>query len=156
MRHWMLFMACAVLGACAHTGGPMKMYAGEAKPDADVATLLPPAGKDILVLYVDHVKTGNCTIDCSFHGPVQVLPGKHNFQSSTYDTRGVPERDATAVPRTASEGTDVSLRLDDNVYAFNFDSNLEAGKRYRLQFAVGRKEGGQSMPHAWWQEETTQ
>ncbi|HVY05233.1 MAG TPA: hypothetical protein VHB46_04590 [Burkholderiales bacterium] len=149
----LLLATCLALGACATPGGADKAQSGTAKPDAGVATILPPAGKGSMVLYIDGVKTSNCTFGCAFDGPVKVPAGQHNFHTSNYDLPDAPPRDLAAVPEFASEGTDVSLTLADNTYAFSFDSTLEAGKRYRLQFAVARKDGGQSMPHMWWQEE---
>src|SRR5262245_13833605 len=74
MKQLVLFAACLALAACADAVGPARMYPGNTRPDAEVVTLLPPAGEGSLVLYIDRVKTSNCTWRCSFHGPVQVLP----------------------------------------------------------------------------------
>ena len=156
MRLTLVMVFCAMLAACASAGAPIRMYEGTARPDSEVATLLPPTIKDgSLVLYVDRVKTSNCTWNCSFHGPVQVLPGQHRIHTDWYLLKGAAPDAVGVIPDDASEATDVSRTLKEDAYAFTFDSKLEAGKQYVMRFAVGRKAGGQSRPYAWWQETST-
>ena len=153
MKALCLLVACMVLSACVNPGVPIKMYAGSDKPVSELVTLLPPGPNTAsMVLWIDGEKTSSCAISCMFYGPVQILPGKHNFSSSNFKTPRSPVESSSTIPTEAHEAKDVSEKLLFDAYEFDFDATLSAGKQYRFQFAISKKQDGKPRPYVWWQE----
>lgn len=150
--------ALAILTSCVNPGVPIKMYGGDPKPNTEIVTLLPPPSTvGFVVLEVDNAKTSSCAVSCMFYGPVQILPGKHNFGSSNVKTQASNHDDLSkVVPDNAHEAVTedqkIVAALVSDSYSFNFDDNLVAGKSYRLMLAHKKKDDEKVALYVWWQE----
>jgi hypothetical protein len=131
-----LLAAALLLGGCMGKLKMKHMYAGELKPQTEVAAVYASTAKGALVLItkVDGVpafewKYGNL-------GPVAVLPGTHSFTVSA--TIGIDAPKGEPPPEGAAlfELVPENLAVLASTYSATVPGTVEAGKAYEIRYGL--------------------
>lgn len=133
----MVFSLSIVLicAGCVMATEPLLMYDQTQYSEDEVAVLLPATDQGIyMVLEIDgETAGGSCFTGCFFSQPVHISPGVHRFETWNMQGPGFTSLTSTVT--------------------FDFETELEGGKFYRLRIKILPKERGEDQKYlVWWDE----